>query len=198
MSFNGPPKPPAGEKEPEIEISLVTPEDYRGAMEVIYKAQLENYPNAELGITREDIEANFAREFTAEKIREGEEDWRNTPDDPNVRYLIAKQNGKVVGRCIVERHPDKNQLNDIYIDPEAQGKGLGKKFWQESLKFLDPTKETVVMVLPYNEQAKGYYQRLGFVETGRKVHEGEGVKMASGAIMPVPIEMKRPADQGQE
>lgn len=167
-------------------------------MEVLYKAQLENYPNAELGITREDIGANFAGEFTDEKIKEGEERWRNAPEDPNVRYFVAKQNGKVVGRCIIERHPDKNQLNDIYIDPEMQGKGLGRKFWQEALKFLDPTKETVVMVLPYNEQAKGYYRTLGFLETGRRAHEGEGAVMQSGAVMPVPIEMRRPADEAPE
>ena len=195
MSLNSPPPPvKSKEREPEIEISLVTPEDYRGAMEVLYKAQLESYPNEELGITREDIEANFAGAFSDEKIRAGEEEWRNLPENPNQRYFIAKHNGKIVGRCIVERHAEKNQLNDIYIDPAFQGKGLGKKFWEEIVKFIDPAKETVVMVLPYNEQAKTYYQKLGFIETGRKAHEGEGAKMKSGAIMPVPIEMRRPAD----
>jgi ribosomal protein S18 acetylase RimI-like enzyme len=196
MPIEGPRQaPPAKEKAPEIEISLVTPEDYAGAMDVIYQAQLANYPNEELGITKEDIEANFSVQLTEEKIQEGEERWRCLPENPNERYFIAKQNGKVIGRCIVERRDDVNQLNDIYIHPDAQGKGLGKKFWQEALTFFDPTKDTVVMVLPYNEQAKGFYTNLGFVETGRKAHEGEGAKMKSGAIMPVPIEMRRPADK---
>ena len=185
-----------------IDISVVRPEDYRGAMEVVYSAQLENYPNKEFGITRDDIEANFEGQLTDEAIRAGEERWRNEPEDPNVLYLVAKQNGKIIGRCIVnkdsEMRPGKNQLEDIYIDPEAQGKGLGKKFWEQSQAFLNPQKDTVVFVLPYNEQAIGYYHHLGFVETGGKANEGSGHVMKSGAIMPVPIELLRKADQPQD
>jgi ribosomal protein S18 acetylase RimI-like enzyme len=181
-----------------IEISPVSPEDYGGTMEVLYKAQLENYPNEKLGITREDVEANFEEAFTEENIRAGEERWRSIPENPNTLYLVAKQNGKVIGRCIVnkesEMRPGKNQLEDIYIDPEAQGKGLGKKFWEQAHAFLDPSKDTVVFVLPYNEQAIGYYHRLGFSETGGKANNGNGTVMRSGAVMPVPIEMIRMAE----
>lgn len=195
MSIERPgPKEESKESEPDVQISKITPEDYRGALEVLYKAQLANYPNEELGITREDIEANFVSELTDEKIKEGEERWRNLPEDPNELYLVAKQDGKIIGRFIGARRDERNQLDDIYIDPDIQGKGLGKRFWSEGLKFFDPTKDTVVMVLPYNEQAKGFYRSLGFEETGRKAHEGEGAIMQSGAVMPVPIEMVRKAD----
>lgn len=195
MSIEGPQSTPESrEGESPIVISKVRPEDYRGAIEVLYKAQLANYPNEELGITREDIEANFAGEFTDEKVREGEGRWRTLPENPNELYLVAKKDQKILGRFIAIRGEDRNQLHDIYIDPEAQGQGLGKRFWTEALEFFDPAKDTVVMVLPYNEQAKSYYRSLGFVETGRNPHEDEGTEMASGAVMPAPIEMVRKAD----
>lgn len=199
MSFNGPPGRP---EEAPIEISKVTPEDYRGAMEVLYGAQLNNYPNAEIGITRDDIEANFEGELSDEAVRAGEERWRNEAENPDILYLVAKQNGRIIGRCIVnkesEMRPGKNQLEDIYINPEAQGKGLGKRFWEQSKAFLDPAKETVVFVLPYNRQAIGYYHQIGFTETGGKANNGDGTIMKSGAVMPVPIEMLRKADKPKE
>jgi ribosomal protein S18 acetylase RimI-like enzyme len=180
---------PGKPEEAPIEIRAVTPEDYRGAMEVLYRAQLESYPNEALGITRDDIEAGFENQFTEESIRTGEERWRNYPENPNELYLIATQGNKVIGRCIVNRYPDHNQLDDIYIDPESQGKGLGRKFWEQAQDFIDPSKETVVMVLPYNERAIGFYERIGFVKDEYMNHEVEGTVMESGAIMPAPIKM---------
>lgn len=178
----------------DVEISLAVPEDYEDTLEVQYRAALRNYPNEELGITADDVEADYAEARTAEKLKEGEEKWRSVPENPNQRYYVAKSEGKVVGFCVVDKYEDKNQINGIYIDPEFQGQGLGKKFWDEAMKFLDASKDTVVMVLPYNTQAIGYYRSLGFKETGRVVDSGEGHPMKSGAIMPAPIEMVRPAD----
>ncbi|KND47210.1 MAG: hypothetical protein AB199_02155 [Parcubacteria bacterium C7867-004] len=178
----------------ELKISLVQPEDFEGILEVQYKAALKNYPNDELGITADDIDADYVEARTPEKIREGEERWRNLPENLNQRYFVAKSGGKVVGFCVVDRYEDKNQVNGIYIDPDFQGQGLGKKFWEEAAKFLDPSKDTVVMVLPYNTQAKGFYATLGFEETGNRANDGDGTQMKSGAVMPVPIEMVRKSD----
>jgi hypothetical protein len=49
------------------------------------------------------------------------------------------------------------------------------------------------MVLPYNSLARKFYESLGFRETGEVANNGVGQTMASGAIMPSPIELKREA-----
>ncbi len=184
---------PSIEAQKEIILSQVTPEDYAGVLNVQYKAALKNYPNEELGITTEDIEADYAEARTEEKIKEKEEHWRDLPANPNQQYLVAKSEGNVVGFCVVDKYEDRNQLSGIYIAPEFQGKGLGKKFWEQAMTFIDSSKDTVVMFLPYNTQAIGYYRSLGFEKTGVVGNNGIGSKMKSGAIMPGPIEMLRKA-----
>lgn len=183
----------------EIEISLVTSEDAGGITAVEYRAQRALHQresvNTEGIPTAQDIEADYEQSLMPESVKRREEQWKELPDNPNQRYFVAKQNGKIIGYCIVDKYDNINQINGIYIDPDAQGQGLGKKFWQEALQFFDPEKDTVVMVLPYNSQAISYYQSLGFQETGKRAHGGGGHVMKSGAVMPVPIEMLRKADK---
>lgn len=171
-----------------IEISEFSPEDAKGCLDVQYKASLATYPNEESGITEDDIEESFRDSLLDENIQREEDRLRSLPPNPNQQYLVAKSEGEVIGFCIVDRYEDKNQLNGIYILPEFQGKGIGRDFWNRAIEFMDQTKDTVVMVIPYNTQAIGAYQKFGFEKTGRSLDSG-GTKLKSGAILPPPIEM---------
>jgi ribosomal protein S18 acetylase RimI-like enzyme len=181
-----------------IEISPFMPEDERGRLNVQHQASLATYPNAELGITKDDIEEWFKDSLTDESIRKEEERIKDLPPNPDQQFLVAKSEGKVVGFCVVDKYTDKNQLNGIYILPEFQGKGLGKELWSRSMEFVDRTKPTVVMVIPYNKQAIGAYERFGFQKTGKKANDSEGAKLKSGAILPTPIEMVLKASEEKQ
>ena len=62
------------------------------------------------------------------------------------------------GRCVI-------------VDPVAGGTGVGRRL-VEHARSLAPALTTDVNA--ENEQALGFYRRLGFVETGRSERDGQG------------------------
>ncbi|MEI6042703.1 MAG: GNAT family N-acetyltransferase [bacterium] len=167
-----------------ITIQKATPVDVLGIGEVFYKTWLATYPNEEIGITTEDVEFRFKDR----KNRDGSK-FANIPD--NELFLVAKEGDGVVGVCDLIKHHEKNELKAIYILPEYQGRGIGKKFWNEALKFFDLKKDTIVNVVTYNNNAIEFYKRLGFEDLGKRFMD-EHFRMESGAIPPE-MEMVMPA-----
>lgn len=164
-----------------VVIREASPEDSSEMREVLYKTWLDTYPNEEAGITRDDIEDFNARRNSPEEIRQREESLKTKKE--NELRLVSEVDGKIVGLATFVRHGVKNQLQAIYVLPEVQGMGVGKKLWAEGSKFFDPTKETIVNVATYNDQAINFYKKLGFEDTGIRFAE-ERFKMKSGAVIP--------------
>ena len=162
-----------------------------GTIEVQYKTWLATYPNQKLGITVDDIEYRNKDAFSGERLKKREKLITNP--EPNEKYIIAKDENKVVGICYGIVKEDRNQLQAIYILPEYQGKGVGTKLWNEIILFLDRTKDIYVEVADYNEKAIGFYKKLGFVDTGRRFSD-ERFRMKSGTILPE-MEMVKKAQQ---
>jgi ribosomal protein S18 acetylase RimI-like enzyme len=169
------------EADPKIEIAPADPKDVRGMAEVYRTTWLATYPNKEAGITVDDIEDVFKDSFTEEALAKRAERIRH-PKEGYV-FLVAKDGDKVIGVCSVIKHPDKNQLASIYVLPEYQGRGVGSLFWAEAQKHFDADKDTIVQVVTYNANAIGFYKKLGFQETGKKIMD-ERFRMKSGAITP--------------
>ncbi|HYD91952.1 MAG TPA: GNAT family N-acetyltransferase [Flavobacterium sp.] len=155
--------------------------DVLGIRKVFYETWLVTYPNEELGITRDDIEDRYKDAFTKEKLKKQEDQIKNLP--ANQKLLVAKDADKVVGVCRIIKHEDKNQLQAIYVLPQYQGKGIGKMFWNEALRFFDKDKPTFVEVATYNTKAIEFYKKLGFSDTGKRIHD-ENFRMKSGNILP--------------
>jgi ribosomal protein S18 acetylase RimI-like enzyme len=169
----------------EIDILDAVPEDALGITNVFYKAWLSTYPNAEKGVTVEDIEDSYKDEFSAEKIDNLKELIRNIPE--NKKRLVAKKGAMVVGACTVIRNEHNNHLRTLYILPEFQSKGIGTRLWNKAMEFLDPRKDTYVQVADYTENAINFYKKLGFVDTGKRTPQ-ESEKLKSGAVI-VDMEM---------
>lgn len=165
----------------QLEVTIATPEDARGMKEVSYRSWLATYPNEEAGITLEDIQERLKDALSDEKIAQKIEQLASIPE--NEKYIVAREDGKVVGFCHAKKYPDKNQLHAIYVLPEYEGKGIGSKLWGEVQKFFDPAKDTMVEVATYNTNAINFYRKIGFKDT-EKVFSDERLKMKSGAIIP--------------
>ncbi len=169
------------EKEPEIKILPVAPEDARGVAEVLYKTWLTVYPNEKAGITTDDIEDKFKDSFTEDSLAKRAE--RIMHPKEGERLFVAKDGDIVVGICIIVKHSDKNQLQAIYVLPDHQGRGIGSLLWQEAQKEFTPGNDTIVQVATYNVNAINFYKNLGFVGTGKEFQD-ERFRMKSGAILP--------------
>ena len=164
-----------------IYITKPNPEDAKGITNVLYKTWLATYPNDALGITREDIEASYKDAFSEDRIKENEEGLRNIP--PNQKKMIAKEGDKVVGVATMVKNDTTNELKTIYVLPDYQGRGIGTMLWESVKDFAGPAKDVVVHVADYNERAIRFYEKLGFVDTGKRWKD-ERWKMKSGAYIP--------------
>ncbi|WP_290789626.1 GNAT family N-acetyltransferase [Flavihumibacter sp. UBA7668] len=63
------------------------------------------------------------------------------------------------------------KIEMLFIDPESRGQGCGKRLLQIALEEL---KATELDVNEQNEQAVGFYQKMGFEVTGRSPVDGMG------------------------
>jgi ribosomal protein S18 acetylase RimI-like enzyme len=184
------------EKTPEIRIAPADPEDAQGMAEVFYKTWLATYPNKKAGITTDDIEDRFKDSFTEESLAKRAERIA-IPREGETSFL-AKDGDRIVGVCHIVRHPDKNELQAIYILPEYQGKGVGGLLWGEAQKHFTLDKDIIVQVATYNTNAIAFYKKLGFQETGKEF-QNERFRMKSGAVIPeteMVIRIKNELSQG--
>jgi ribosomal protein S18 acetylase RimI-like enzyme len=140
-----------------IEICVGKEEDAEGIVAVHKASWIATYPNKELGITKEEIEArNWNNPKRVESLR-------SLASSENVyeRLWVAKEYGKVVGYAVGKIKED-NELSAIYLLPEVQGKGIGTKLMTEFLNWADPKKNCIVEVASYNLGAIGFYRHFGF------------------------------------
>ena len=181
---------PNREREPQVVISIATPDDAEGISQVLYESWLATYPNEEVGITVEDIEDSYKDRLSPERMQKSREILKNVPESE--RRLVAKVGSRIVGVARVIKEEDKNKLQTLYVLPEFQGKGIGTALWEAGRSYLDSRKDTYLEVAEYNHNAISFYTKLGFVDTGKRIAD-ERFRMKSGSIIPE-MEMKRAAD----
>lgn len=165
-----------------LTISKQTPEDFEGVQEVFYQAWRTTYPNQELGITVDDVDALYDRVMSPEGRTAFITMLMNAPE--NRIYLVAKDGGKAVGVSGAAIYDDMNQLHSIYVLLEYQRQGIGHMFWEKLQEFFDPDKDIVVHLATYNTQAFNFYTQLGFVDTSKRFTEERHRMPISGVLIP--------------
>lgn len=164
-----------------IKIELAKPEDVRGMQEVFYRTWLATYPNKELGITVDDIEDRYKDAFTDEVLKTRAE--RIKDPTPGHTLFFAKDGVNVVGLCRMIETENENRLQALYVLPEYQGRGIGMMLWNAAQQVFNPNKDIYVSVATYNKNAISFYERLGFVDTGKRWTD-EKYKMKNGSMIP--------------
>ena len=108
--------------------------------------------------------ATFARPWSRESFRQ--EMTRNVA----ARYLVAEEDGQVVGYAGAWIILDESHITNIAVAKEARGRGIGRKLTAELLQVLSnlgagyATLEVRVSNLP----AQALYKSLGFVSVGKR------------------------------
>lgn len=162
----------------EFTIESARPEDSEQWVRVVKESWLTTYPNAEYGITREDILAkNFESPERIERYA------KLFVDSENSFYLSAKVDGRVVGVLIGVRHDDRNEVKVLYLLPEYFRKGIGSALMKRAFELFDADKETFATVAVYNEKAISFYKKFGFEITGPATC-GDECRLPSGKVLP--------------
>lgn len=166
-------------------VDIAKPEDAAGIAHVRHETWLATYPNAEAGVTREDIFAkNFQSEDQVRRWKKGIEDETGTR-----KIWVAKNSsGEVVGYGQGKKGELENEIWGLYVLPAYQGKGLGSMLMKSVIDWLGDDKLTTLSVAAYSSSAVELYKRFGFMEVDEP---GAGPVFASGATA-TSIKMMKP------
>lgn len=163
-------------------ILKAKPEDVEGIYQVRKITWLDTYPNEDFGIAKKEIEEKFIeieKNFN-QYLKERKKRLRKKQSKSAT--WVANIDNQVVGFCMAEKG-EKNKIGAIYILPQFQRKGIGKKLMKKALAWLGKEKDIYVNVVSYNQKAISFYQSLGFIKTGKTVKE-KGADLPSGKSLP--------------
>ena len=87
---------------------------------------------------------------------------------PEAPLWVAVDNNNVpLAFMLLSEH----HLEALFVDPDARGTGVGRKLVEHALSLIP---DLTTDVNEQNEQAVGFYQKMGFVVTGRSETDDHG------------------------
>jgi len=89
---------------------------------------------------------------------------------PDTRFLLAEQDGSLVGCVLIEKHGDDGYFGMFSIDPGAQTAGLGKALLaraEDAVRDLWDARGMTAVVINLRDNLIAWYERRGYVLTGR-------------------------------
>jgi len=167
-----------------LSVQPAKPEDAEGIFDVQRLTWLATYPNAEAGITEEDIRVRVEGEH-GELIPQKIERWRSGIEATgNERAtFVVRDNDKVVGFVAPGIRDGQRRIGAIYVLPETQGKGVGGKLLQKALEWHGRDEDIFLHVATYNHNAIDFYKKNGFEETGNEIKD-EVAQLDNGKEIP--------------
>ncbi len=161
---------------PAVAIERAVPSDAEAICDIRDRAWLKAYPNAELGITVDDIRVNAQGregEFVPRRIAYLKEKLAQA-DRPDGATFVARADGKTIGFVDPSIEDGKRRIGAIYVSPEAQGMGVGGKLMEQALAWHGRDEDIFLEVVSYNQNAIDFYKRFGFEQTDAVVEDEPG------------------------
>ena len=99
-------------------------------------------------------------QFLGESL--GEEMILNELNNPNVCFLSAKDNEKVIGYIGAYTFDDSMEILNFVVDEAYQRQGIGSLLFNTLLNMYDKTKSIVLEVRYNNEKGISFYKKNNF------------------------------------
>lgn len=147
-------------------ITEMTREDVEEATAMRLESWLDTYVNKEAGVTREWIEARNADQMSPEKKESRVKRFIKGKQEGTFNAWVAKdEQGTIIGSTTPFIDEQGNQrLGSLYVDKHWHGKGVAGQLIQKVIDWFDSTKPIELMVVTYNDRARAFYRKRGFVE----------------------------------
>lgn len=140
-----------------IKIRNAVPIDSLQLERVLRQTWLSTYIHK--NITAKVILASFGSE--EKKVKQLSKFLSEQPADS--RYFVAEVDGKIIGACFGhETEPGAYKLKGLYILPEYQKMGVGRKLLNEFESSIHAPKGIFLEVASFNEKAISFYSKHGF------------------------------------
>jgi ribosomal protein S18 acetylase RimI-like enzyme len=90
---------------------------------------------------------------------------------PHSTILVARDGGRVLGSAMVGHDGHRGWVYYLAVEPELQGRGLGKALLRAVEDWLRTraVPKLMLLVRPDNEKVRGFYASEGYVEEPRIV-----------------------------
>lgn len=111
-----------------------------------------------------------------EKVFIGEQHFCEEADehDKNANHLVIYKDGQAIasGRCFYDNADDSDivRVGRVCVDKDYRGNDFGKLLMQE-IEIFCKKRNAKYLVLGSQEQAEGFYQKLGYVPHGEYYYE---------------------------
>ena len=175
-----------------LRIRLAAPADAAAICAVQARTWLATYPSEEHGITREGLRRHLEGEDgerIADRITRTRKRIEARVTEPGGGCdFVAVQAGEIVGfTAPFVEEGGRRRVGALYVLPAVQGTGLGHRLLERNLAWHGEDQDVYLTVAAYNERAKRFYARHGFVFTGE---QGQDELAIDGVVMPE-LEMVR-------
>jgi ribosomal protein S18 acetylase RimI-like enzyme len=92
-------------------------------------------------------------------------------DDPESRFVLAEENGALVGCALVQKDGEDAYFGMFSVDPGVQGQGLGKKLLaacEKAAKAEWNSRALGMVVINLRGELIAWYERRGYTLTGNR------------------------------
>lgn len=119
-------------------------------------------------MTMDDVDGVYAVEIGTFVDAWSRDAFVSDMKNPVARYLVAEQDGKIIGYAGAWVILDESHITNIAVLKEHRGQGTGKRLTHELLQYLSNlgAAYATLEVRRSNEIAQNLYKSLGFVQLG--------------------------------
>jgi ribosomal protein S18 acetylase RimI-like enzyme len=88
----------------------------------------------------------------------------------NATFLVARENENIAGSVFLEQQGNELYLGMLSVNPYLQDKGIGKKLIKASEEFAvaHDCDAIVMTVISVRKELIAWYERLGYMDTGKR------------------------------
>jgi len=121
---------------------------------------------AKLNQLHQENSSVYKSEFASRKFASRQKDFykKDTQGHLFVDLCLNRKNTKVMGYCISSILNNVAEIESIFLEPQLQGQGIGRKLIETAIQRLKQhhPKRMQLGVAAGNESAIGFYQKFGF------------------------------------
>ncbi len=104
--------------------------------------------------------------------------------------LLCQKNGDIIASVHLEKHEEGAYLGMLSVNPAVQNQGIGKRLMAEAERIAKAqwaAEKMVMMVITLRNDIISFYQRYGYVRTGRTepfpTAENYGIQKVQGLVL---------------
>ncbi|PTM56835.1 GNAT family N-acetyltransferase [Desmospora activa] len=140
-----------------VQIRPIRETDLLGVQKVAHTTWFNTYNKI---LPEESIQKFLSHAYSLDHLKKSwEEDIKKTPRQ---FYVIADKDSIIGYGQLTERAPAEYELTRIYILPEFQGKGLGKRLLNQLIDTIHPLQRMFAWVEKENSVGRTFYQSMNF------------------------------------